>query len=34
MKKRKYTFNKDDITKILLAELKNDDGMIGAILSA
>ena len=32
MKKRKYTFNKDDIPKILLAELKNDAGMIGAIL--
>lgn len=32
MQKRKYTFNKDDVPKIVLAELKNDAGMIGAIL--
>lgn len=32
MKKRRYTFNKDDVPKIVLAELKNDAGMIGAIL--
>lgn len=32
MQKRKYTFNKDDVPKILLAELKNDAGMIGSVL--
>ena len=32
MQKRKSTFNKDDVPKIVLAELKNDAGMIGAIL--
>ena len=31
MQKRKYTFNKD-VPKIVLAELKNDAGMIGAVL--
>ena len=31
-KKRKYTFNKDDVPKIVLAELKSDAGIIGAIL--
>lgn len=29
---RKYFFNKDSITKIVLAELKNDAGIIGAVL--
>ena len=32
MKKRRYTFNKDSVPEIVLAELKNDAGMIGAIL--
>lgn len=32
MNSRRYTFNKDSVPKILLAELKNDAGMIGSIL--
>ena len=32
MNKRKYVFNKDDLPKIVLAELKNDAGIIGAVL--
>ena len=32
MNKRKYVFNKDNLPKIILAELKNDAGIIGAVL--
>ena len=32
MEKRRYYFNKDSKTKIVLAELKNDAGMLGAVL--
>ena len=32
MNKRKYVFNKDNLPKIVLAELKNDAGIIGAVL--
>ena len=32
MNKRKYVFNKDELPKIVLAELKNDAGIIGAVL--
>lgn len=32
MNKRKYVFNKDTIPKIILAELKNDAGIIGSVL--
>ena len=32
MNSKRYTFNKDSVPKILLAELKNDAGMIGSIL--
>lgn len=32
MNKRKYVFNKGSVPKIVLAELKNDAGMLGAIL--
>mgnify|MGYP005755393711 CR=1 FL=1 len=33
MNKRKYVFNKDNLPKIILAELKNDAGIIGAVVS-
>lgn len=32
MNRRKYVFNKDELPKIVLAELKNDAGIIGAVL--
>ncbi len=32
MHKRRYTFNKDDVPEIVLAELQNDAGMIGAVI--
>lgn len=32
MNKRRYTFNKDDVPEIVLAELQNDAGMIGAVI--
>ena len=32
MEERKYVFNKDSLPKILLADLKNDAGIIGAVL--
>lgn len=32
MNKRKYVFNKDNLPKLVLAELKNDAGIIGAVL--
>lgn len=32
MESRRYLFNKDSIPKIVLADLKNDAGMIGAVL--
>ena len=32
MNKRRYVFNKESIPEIVLAELKNDAGMLGAIL--
>lgn len=32
MNKRRYVFNKESIPEIVLAELKNDGGMLGAIL--
>ena len=32
MNNRKYVFDKNNIPKILLAELKNDAGIIGAVL--
>ena len=32
MQKRKYIFNKESVPEIVLAELKNDAGMIGAVL--
>ncbi len=32
MNRRKYVFNKEDLPKIVLAELKNDAGIIGAVL--
>ena len=33
MKRRKYVFNKDSKTQILLAELGNDAGMLGAVIT-
>ena len=32
MQKRKYVFNKESVPEIVLADLKNDAGMIGAVL--